>query len=135
MTSLSKNMFATHFGSSISGAVVWWDNETDPTKLSCYLTLNMYANPLIVDSGIKSGYTCTADDKFLKCDTTALGATTAATSSVVTTPTFDFGIVWQNYDSTASVQYDGLATSASLKIIAPSSWITGYYTVKALSLN
>lgn len=51
-TSITSTMFATHFGSSISGAVVWWDNTTDETKLSCYLTLNMYANPLIVDSGI-----------------------------------------------------------------------------------
>jgi hypothetical protein len=52
MAVLTKNMFATHFGSSISGAVVWWDNDTEETELSCYVTLNMYANPLIVDSGL-----------------------------------------------------------------------------------
>lgn len=93
--SITSTMFATHFGSSISGAVVWWDNTTDADFLSCYVTLNMYANPLIIDTNKKTTPTCAADGTFLVCDTaTALSATTAATSTSKTIPTFAFGIVW-----------------------------------------
>ena len=45
-------MFVTHFGSSISGATVWWDKSTTLGSITAYMFVNTWANPYIIESSV-----------------------------------------------------------------------------------
>lgn len=87
--------------------------------------VTMYADPLIIDSSLKTEATCDAGNiSNYVCIDTALSATSTELAS------YYFGIYWANPDSTSTVLYDGWRTAADLAFTAPAAF-TSYFTVTA----
>lgn len=116
MTDYYPDMFVTHFGSSLNGAIVWWDNATSSTAVTAYMYVKAYANPLVIDSSQKTYPTCTADAGLVICNALAIGAT-----GVTTDDLYQFGLYFANSDADESPSYDGFIAFADLSITPPAT--------------